>query len=156
MVMRVRPLFPLNKFSPLKWYFLVAIILLEDDIFNWNEKMHFYFTYDLNPMIFQSYYLGDGDFFKGHIKGPQDHWNWLNSQNVFIRYCFYCWHFFSLENVQGGLISFLHLVNFILCCISQRSRISFPLTHPYFSSFFPLSLFNQTLPPKRNCSNWNF
>lgn len=46
--------------------------------------------------------------------------------------------FFSLENVQGGLMSFLHLVNFILCCISQRSRISFPLT----SLHFFLSLFS--------------
>ena len=64
--------------------------------------------------------------------------------------------FFSLENVQGGLISFLHLVNFILYYISQRSRISFPLTHPYFPSFFSSLSFQSNPPTQKKLLQWKF
>lgn len=67
MVMRLEPLLPLNKFI-LKWYFLVVMMLLENALFSCSGKMHFYFTYDLNPMTFQSCYLGDGSFLKDMVK----------------------------------------------------------------------------------------
>lgn len=42
----------------------------ENDIFNYNDKMHFYFTYDLNPMIFKVVTMGMVNFSKERIKGP--------------------------------------------------------------------------------------
>lgn len=157
MVMRLEPLLlALYKSNLLKCYFLIIIILLENDIFNCSDKAHFYFTYDLKPMIFQSCYPGDGNTFKKNtiIK------NQVNLQNIFIHHCFYCLHIFHLEKKCTRWVHFIFTLNqfhFILSeqiFISQRSRIiTFPFTHPYFSSSFPLSFFNPTLPPKRNCSN---
>lgn len=44
------------------------MMLLENALFSCSGKMHFYFTYDLNPMTFQSCYLGDGSFLKDMVK----------------------------------------------------------------------------------------
>lgn len=77
----------------------------------------------------------------------------VNLQNIFIHPCFYCLYIFYVwKKICSRWVHFiftLNQFNFILSeqiFISQRSRIiTFPFTHPYFSSSFPLSF--QSNPP---------
>lgn len=160
MVMRLEPLLPFNKFNPLKRYFFVVIIFLKGVNCNCCDEMHFYFTYDLNPTIFQSCYLGDGNFFQRtyqKITRPLKLGKFVNY--LFILYCLYSLHFVQLGKCTRQIhfiftFSQFHFLLHEQVFISQRSKIiSFPLNHHYSSSSFPLSLFNQTLSPKRSCSN---
>lgn len=151
--MRLEPLLlPLYKSNLLKCYFLVIIILLENDSFNCSDKAHFYFTYDLNPMIFRSCYLGDGNTFKKNISKNHTIIKMVNLQNIFIHHCFYCLHIFQLEKMykMGSFHFYLKSISFYTIranfYFTKKQDNNFPLYSPLFLFIFS-SLSFQSNPP---------